>query len=59
MNMVNEKNIQWFLQDMVQPWFTIGSVETFEKNLEQVQQEMKLNPQDYVKVRYISNDGYL
>lgn len=48
-----------FAADMVQPWFTIGSVETFEKNLEQVQQDMKLNPQEYVKVRYISTDGYL
>lgn len=48
-----------FAADMVQPWFTIGSIETFERNLEQAQQDLKINPQEYVRVRYVSNDGFV
>lgn len=36
-----------------QPWFTIGSIDTFERNLERIQREMGTDPADFVKVRYL------
>lgn len=36
-----------------QPWFAIGSIDTFERNLERIQKEMGTDPADFVKVRYL------
>ncbi|RZF44219.1 hypothetical protein LSTR_LSTR003859 [Laodelphax striatellus] len=33
-------------------WFSIGSVDTFERNLENVQTEMNIHPSQFVPVRY-------
>lgn len=42
----------------VQPWFTIGSIESFERNLERAQKEMGIDPAEYIKVRYITSPNY-
>ena len=42
----------YIFQD-TQPWFTIGSIDTFERNLERIQREMGTDPADFVKVRYL------
>lgn len=33
-------------------WFNIGSVETFERNLENAQIELNVEPQNYILVHY-------
>ncbi|CAN0328476.1 unnamed protein product [Lampetra planeri] len=44
--------------DGAQLWFTIGSVDTFERNLETVQQEMGLEPEQRASVIYTTqSDG--
>ena len=40
-------------------WFNIGSVDTFERNLENIQLEMNIEPTNFVPVVYKSEmDGY-
>jgi hypothetical protein len=34
------------------PWFTVGSIDTFERNLETVQTELGINRRDFVPVAY-------
>lgn len=43
--------ISFFLKLQV-PWFNIGSVDSFERNLENVQMEMNIEPPDFVPVVY-------
>lgn len=41
-------------------WFNIGSVDTFERNLENIQLEMNTEPANFIPVVYRSEiDGYV
>ena len=39
--------------------FTIGSVESFERNLETVQQEMNIDPAFWIPVTYVKESEWL
>ena len=39
--------------------FTIGSVESFERNLEAVQQEMNIDPAFWIPVTYVKESEWL
>ena len=40
-------------------YFTIGSVETFERKLEQAQRELGILPRDFVPVQYVSETNWM
>jgi len=39
-------------------YFTIGSVESFERKLEQVQRDMGIHPRDFIPVQYINETNW-
>lgn len=55
---VNKKYVRVILQpgasDGTKPWFSIGSVDSFERNLENIQMELNIEPMNYVPVLYNS-----
>lgn len=40
-------------------FFTIGSVETFERKLEQVQRDLGIAPRDFIPVQYVNETNWL
>ncbi|KAG1701684.1 AFG3-like protein 2 [Nymphon striatum] len=56
---LNSKEISWhefcnkyLARNLGKIWFNIGSVDAFEKNLENLQQEMGISPEKYIPVVY-------
>ncbi|XP_052816894.1 AFG3-like protein 2 isoform X2 [Mya arenaria] len=47
-----EVKVRAAVSDGKTPWFNIGSVENFEKNLEDAQQQMGIDPSNYIEVKY-------
>ena len=41
------------------PTFRVGSVESFERQLEDAQHDLRVRPRDFVLVRYLSEDSWL
>lgn len=39
-------------------YFTIGSVESFERKLEQVQRDMGIHPRDFIPVQYVNETNW-
>lgn len=39
-------------------YFTIGSVESFERKLEQVQRDMGIHPRDFIPVQYVTETNW-
>jgi hypothetical protein len=39
-------------------YFTIGSVESFERKLEQVQRDMSIHPRDFIPVQYVNETNW-